>query len=190
MPRRPRAIVPNGVYHVTSRGNRKQPIFVDDHDRRFFLGLLSTICARRRWSCRGYCLMSNHYHLVVQTPSGDLSAGMHGLNGEYAHYFNFAHSLVGHVFQARFHAVLVESDPHLAELARYLALNPVRAGLARRARDWQWSSYRAIAMKRSSPTFVDVRGILGLFGHDRERARASFVRFVEDGELTYPGALQ
>ena len=189
MPRRPRWIVPNGVYHVTSRGNRQQPIFLDDRDRHFFLGLLATICGRRRWSCRGYCLMSNHYHLVVATPNGDLSAGMHMLNGEYAHYFNFVHRVVGHVFQARFHAVLVESDPHLAELSRYLAGNPVRAGLARSARDWPWSSYRAIAEDRPSPAFVDVPAILGLFGRDRERARASFIRFVEEGEPAYSDTL-
>jgi putative transposase len=190
MPRPPRAIVPNGVYHVTSRGNRQQPIFVEDRDRRFFLGLLAMVCGRRRWTCRGYCLMSNHYHLVVETPDGDLSAGMHTLNGEYAHYFNFAHGLVGHLFQARFHAVLVESDPHLAELARYLARNPVRAGLARRARDWRWSSYPAIALKRPSPAFVDVPAILALFGRDGDRALASFVRFVEEGEPAYPDALR
>ena len=190
MPRRPREVVPNGLYHVTSRGNRKQPIFVVDRDRRFFLGLLAMICGRRSWSCRGYCLMSNHYHLVVETPNGDLSAGMHALNGEYAHYFNFAHGVVGHLFQTRFHAVLVESDPHLAELVRYLALNPVRAGLARGAREWRWSSYPAIAMKRPSPAFVDVPGILGVFGHDEERARASFVRFVEGSELAEPDVLR
>jgi putative transposase len=178
------------VYHVTSRGNRQQPIFVDDRDRHFFLGLLATICGRRRWSCRGYCLMTNHYHLVMETPDADLSAGMQALNGEYAHYFNFVHGTVGHVFQARFHAVLVESDPHLAELSRYLALNPVRAGLARAARDWRWSSYPAIAEDRSSPTFVDVQAILGLFGRHNERARASFVRFVEDGGPTLPDPLR
>ena len=186
MPRRPRSIVPNGVYHVTSRGNRRQQIFVDDRDREFFLGMLATICARRGWSCRGYCLMSNHYHVVVETPHADLSAGMQALNGEYAHYFNFVHGAVGHLFQARFHAVLVESDPHLAELSRYLALNPVRAGLARTARDWRWSSYPAIADSRSSPEFVDVQAILVLFGPEQDRARASFVRFVEDGELALP----
>ena len=186
VPRRPRSIVPNGAYHVTTRGNRRLPIFIDDRDRRFFLGLLAVICSRRHWSCRGYCLMSNHYHVVVATPDADLSAGMQVLNGEYAHYFNLVHGAVGHLFQARFHAVLVESDPHLAELSRYLALNPVRAGLARVAREWRWSSYAAIAEGRPSPAFVDVQAILGLFGRNRERARASFVRFVEDGGPTLP----
>ena len=189
MSRPPRLIEPNCVYHVTSRGNRQEPIFVHDRDRRFFLGLLAAICKQRRWSCRGYCLMSNHYHVVVATPDADLSAGMHALNGEYAHYFNAVHGTVGHVFQARFHAVLVESDPHLAELARYLALNPVRAGLARTARDWQWSSFPAIANRLRSPAFVDVTAILELFGRDPERSRASFVRFVEDGEPTPPDSL-
>lgn len=190
MARRPRSIVPNGVYHVTSRGNRELPIFINARDRRFFLGLLAVICTRRRWSCGGYCLMSNHYHVVVATPDADLSAGMQMLNSEYAHYFNLVHRVVGHLFQARFHAVLVESDPHLAELSRYLALNPVRAGLARTARDWRWSSYPAIAEGRPSPAFVDVQAILGLFGRDRERARASFVRFVEEGGPTLPDAAQ
>lgn len=131
--------------------------------------------------------MSNHYHFVVATPDADLSAGMQTLNGEYAHYFNLVHRAVGHLFQGRFLAVLVESDPHLAELSRYLALNPVRAGLAATARGWRWSSYPAIAEGRSSPAFVDVQRILGLFGRDPERARRSFVRFVEDGGQTLPG---
>lgn len=179
MPRPPRVSVPHGVYHVTSRGNRRQPVFVDGRDREFFLGMLAITCARRRWSCRGYCLMPNHYHLVVETPDADLSSGMQGLNGEYAHHFNFFHGIDGHLFQGRFHAVLVESDPHLAELSRYIALNPVRAGLAATARDWRWSSYPAIAEGRPSPTFVDVQGILGLFGRDPERARKSLVEFVE-----------
>ena len=178
------------MYHVTSRGNRQQTIFVHDRDRRFFLGLLAIICSHRRWACQGYCLMSNHYHVVVETPDADLSAGMQALNGEYAHYFNAVHGTVGHLFQARFHAVLVESDPHLAELSRYLALNPVRAGLARAARGWRWSSYPAIAADRSSPAFVDVQAILRLFGRDPERARTSFVRFVEEGEPTLSDLLR
>jgi putative transposase len=187
MPRPLRVSVPNGVYHVTSRGNRRQPVFVDGRDRKFFLEMLAIVCARRRWRCRGYCLMPNHYHLVVQTRDADLSAGMQGLNGEYAHHFNFFHGTDGHLFQGRFHAVLVESDPHLAELSRYLALNPVRAGLAATARAWRWSSYPAIAEGRPSPPFLDVEGILGLFGREPERARRSFVHFVEGDDVTVPG---
>jgi len=179
MPRLPRVNVPNGIYHVTARGNRRQPLFLDDHDHELFLGMLSTLGVRRRWRCHGYCLMPNHYHVVIETPDGDLSPGMQYLNGVYADHFNFFHGTDGHLFQGRFHAVLVESDPHLAELSRYLALNPVRAGLAATARDWRWSSYPAIAAGRRSPGFVDVQGILGLFGRNPERARKSLVDFVE-----------
>jgi REP element-mobilizing transposase RayT len=177
--RPPRINVPNGIYHVTSRGNRRQPVFLDDRDRDVFLGMLATLGVRRRWRCHGYCLMPNHYHLVIETPQADLSSGMQFLNGGYADHFNFRHRMDGHLFQGRFHAVLVETDPHLAELSRYLALNPVRAGLAAGARGWRWSSYPAIAEGRPSPPFVDVDAILGLFGRDPERARRSFVDFVE-----------
>lgn len=179
VPRPPRIGVPNGIYHVTSRGNRRQQIFLDDGDRRLFLEMLAVLGLRRRWACLGYCLMPNHYHLVVQTPNADISAGMRWLNGGYAQSFNFFHRVDGHVFQGRFHAVLVESDPHLAELSRYLALNPVRAGLVETATQWRWSSYPAIAAGRPSPTFVAVDAILGLFGPDPVRARKSFVNFVE-----------
>ena len=186
MPRLPRVNVPNGIYHVTARGNRRQPLFLDDRDHELFLGMLSTLGVRRRWRCHGYCLMPNHYHVVIETPDADLSPGMQYLNGVYADHFNFFHGTDGHLFQGRFHAVLVESDPHLAELSRYLALNPVRAGLAATARDWRWSSYPAIAAGRRSPGFVDAQGILGLFGRDPERARRAFVRFVESDGVPVP----
>ena len=179
--------VPNGIYHVTSRGNRRQPIFLDDPDRELFLGMVAALGVRRHWRCHGYCLMPNHYHLVIETPHADLSPGMQFLNGGYADHFNFRHGTDGHLFQGRFHAVLVESDPHLAELARYLALNPVRAGLAATARAWRWSSYPAIADGRSSPRFVDVQRVLGLFGRDVPRARRAFVRFVEGEEMALLG---
>lgn len=179
MPRPPRIRVPNGIYHVTSRENRRQPIFLDDRDRRLFLELLAVLGVHRRWRFLGYCLMPNHYHLVLRTPNADLSAGMHWLNGGYAQSFNFFHGLDGHVFQGRFHARLVESDPHLAELARYLALNPVKAGLVETARQWRWGSYPAIAAGRPSPRFVAVDALLGLFGPDPARARTSLVDFVE-----------
>jgi len=179
MPRLPRVNLPNGIYHVTARGNRRQPLFLEDRDRELFLAILATLGLRRAWRFHGYCLMPNHYHLVIETPNADLSAGMQYLNGVYADSFNYFHGTDGHLFQGRFHAVLVESDPHLAELSRYLALNPVRAGLAVTARDWRWGSYPAVAAGGGSPPFVDVQGILGLFGRNPERARRAFVRFVE-----------
>lgn len=181
VPRPLRVNVPNGIYHVTSRGNRRQILFVNDLDRELFLGLLATVSALRRWKCHGYCLMPNHYHLVLQTPDADLSDGMQRLNGEYAQCFNYFHGTDGHLFQGRFHALLVESDWHLAELSRYLALNPVRAGLTTTAREWRWSSYAAIAEDRPSPPFVAVESILAFFGRDLANSRRSFVDFVEGG---------
>ena len=166
---------------MTSRGNRRQILFINDLDRELFLGLLATISALRGWKCRGYCLMPNHYHLVLQTPNADLSAGMQRLNSEYAQCCNYFHGTDGHLFQGRFHAVLVESDWHLAELSRYLALNPVRAGLAATAREWPWSSYVAIAEDRPPPPFLAVESILAFFGRDRETARRSFLDFVDGG---------
>lgn len=179
MPRRPRVLVPNGIYHVTSRGNRRQETFVDSRDYQVFLALLAAISIRREWRCRGYCLMPNHYHLVLETPGADLSEGMQHLNGEYAQCFNRFHGYDGHVFQGRYYSILVESDWHLAELSRYLALNPVRAGLTRSAREWRWSSYRAMAEGTAAPPFLTVEPVLAFFGHSVERARKAFVDFVE-----------
>ncbi|HEX2044323.1 MAG TPA: transposase, partial [Gaiellaceae bacterium] len=167
MPRRPRTCVPNGIYHVTSRGNRRQPIFVEQRDHELFLALFAAVRARLGWRCHGYCLMPNHYHLVVQTPGADLSLGMQRLNGEYAQAFNYQHRLDGHVFQGRFHSVAVESDWHLLELSRYLALNPVRAGLAASAAQWRWSSYRILA--HGTPAGFVSDDVLALFGQDVSR---------------------
>jgi putative transposase len=185
MPRRPRVPVPGGIYHVTSRGNRREPIFVNDGDRILFLEILSQIIARRSWRLFAYCLMQNHYHAVVQTPDADLAAGMRALNGDYAQWFNKLYGLVGHVFQGRYHAVLVESDWHFLELSRYLAMNPVRAGLCSAPRDWPWGSYRIIIGEESS-ALVSADRTLRHFGRNSGVARAAFSDFVE-GQLVQDG---
>jgi putative transposase len=118
MARSRRRLIAGGIYHVTCRGNRKEPIFLSDGDRILFLALVKKVTARRRWLIHSYCLMQNHYHLLLETPEADLSAGMQTINGEYAQWFNRDYGFVGHVFQGRFHAVLVESDWHLLELTR------------------------------------------------------------------------
>ena len=124
------------VYHVTSRGNGRKPIFRDDVDRRSFLEVLHKVNQRHHWICHAYCLMTNHYHLVIETPEGNLSRGMRQLNGVYTMYFNRRHRTVGHVFQGRFKAILVERESYLLEVCRYVVLNPVRAGSAAcRAKD-------------------------------------------------------
>jgi putative transposase len=187
MPRPPRVILPGGIYHVTSRGNRREPIFFADGDRVLFLEILRQVITRHTWQLFAYCLMHNHYHLVVQVPDADLSVGMRTLNGSYAQWFNKVHGLVGHLFQARYHAVQVESDWHLLHLSRYLALNPVRAGLCRSAADWPWGSYESIVSSKSSPLISPAR-TLRHFGTNHTIARSAFRDFVEgmsdaDGSL-------
>jgi putative transposase len=141
MPRTPRLQVPAGLYHVTARGNRRQAVFIDDVDRARFVALYERVIEKYRWRSRAFCLMSNHYHLVLQTPTPNLSAGMHWLNSVYARKFNERHSVDGHLFESRFRSLLVETESHLHELLRYVAMNPVQAGLCRRPSEWPWSSF-------------------------------------------------
>lgn len=131
-----------GVFHITSRGNARKTIFLDRADRWSFLEVFSHVLDRYLWSCLAWCLMENHYHLVVQTLEPTLSIGMRHLNGVYARNFNLRHERVGHLFQGRFKASLVETDVHLAEVIRYTLLNPVRAGLVEDPCEWEWSSWR------------------------------------------------
>jgi len=178
--RPPRIQLAGGIYHVTARGNRRQRIFLDDVDRERFLQILPVVAARYEWRCHAYCLMPNHYHLVIETAKPTISAGMQKLNGGYAQWFNHKHQLDGHLFQGRFHAVLVESDWHLLELSRYVVLNPVRAGLCTQAGEWPWSSFRAITAAVSPASFLDLEPVLAWFGVEPNRARAAFRAFVED----------
>lgn len=133
-----------GLYHVTSRGDGREDIYFSDADRRAWLALLGQVCGRFNWVCHAYCLMSNHYHLAIETPEGHLAQGMRQLNGVYTQRVNRTHGRVGHVFQGRYKAILVEKDSHLLALARYVVLNPVRAGMVGDVGDWPWSSHAAM----------------------------------------------
>jgi putative transposase len=133
------------VYHITSRGNARKPIFKDDDDRSRFLELLRQVNDRYNGLCHAYCLMSNHYHLVIETPDGNLSKGMRQLNGVYTQSFNRKHRRVGHIFQGRYKAILIDKESHLLEVCRYVVLNPARARLVSDPEAWQWSSYRSTA---------------------------------------------
>lgn len=139
---------------MTSRGDRREDIYLDDADREGFLEVMAEVCEQHRWSCHAYCLMSNHYHLLVETHEGTLGQGTRQLNGVYTQRFNRRHRRVGHVFQGRYKAILVNKESHLLELARYIVLNPVRAAMVRSARDWPWSSYRATAGFAQGPAWL------------------------------------
>ena len=180
MSRPPRRQAPNGLYHVTSRGNRGEPIFLCSVEFRRFLAILEQATKRFGWRFLAYCLMRNHYHLVVRTPEPNISQGMHYLNGTYARWFNRRHGHQGHLFQRRFHAAAIESDWHLLESCRYVVLNPVRAGLVTGPTDWKWSSYHATVRARSGATLVALDELLGFFGRRRPDARDAFQSFVAD----------
>jgi REP-associated tyrosine transposase len=173
--------LPGGLYHITARGNRRQRVFSKDRDHERFLELLEHVSTRLAWRCHGYCLMPNHYHLVLETLKPNLSVGMHRLNSGYAHWFNTKYGLEGHLFQSRFHAVLIESDWHFVELSRYLAMNPVRAGLCSTPSAWEWSSYRFVVDHPTRPPFLDVDRVLGHFGRHPQKAGEAFRAFVLDG---------
>lgn len=170
---------PDGMYHVTSRGNEKQDIVLNDADRLAFVELLARVVVEREWSLHAWVLMSNHVHLVVTAPHANLSDGMRDILGIHASRFNVVHERVGHLFQHRFDAKLVERETHLLELSRYLPLNPVRCGLVQTPVEWPWSSYRATAGFEPVPSWLDVRWTLAQFHPtDRRKAQKEFREFV------------
>jgi putative transposase len=170
------------VYHLTARGNARADIYGDDSDRRQFLSLLHNTVNRYDWYCHAYCLMGNHYHLLIETNTPTLSKGMKFLNGTYTQYFNRRHRRVGHVFQGRFKAILVQKDSYLLELARYIALNPVRAGMVRNASEWPWSSYRATAGYDENDACLTTEWILAGFAITRKVAQQRYRDFVKEGK--------
>ena len=172
---------PGAVYHITSRGNEKKLIFKDEGDREIFLDILSQIDKRYNWLCHAYCLMNNHYHLIIETPDGNLSAGMRQLNGVYTQAFNRQHNRVGHLFQGRYKAILIQKDSHLLEVCRYVVLNPVRAKAVKKPEQWRWSSYQATAGIEKPHPCLSTEWILNQFGSTRRIAEKAYRKFVEDG---------
>ena len=170
-----------GLYHVTSRGDRREDIYADDADRLVWLEVFGGVCARFNWVCHAWCQMTNHYHVVVETAEGNLSQGMRQLNGVYTQHVNRRHRRVGHVFQGRYKAILVERDSYLLELARYVVLNPVRAGMVSDAGEWPWSSYAAMTATQAAPDWLQTDWILGQFSARREQAIERYGDFVRAG---------
>ena len=172
---------PNALYHVTARGDRREDIFEDDADRQMFLSTLEQVITQFNWLCHAWCLMDNHYHLMIQTPDGNLSKGMRQLNGVYTQASNRRHRRVGHLFQGRFKAILVDSDAYLLELTRYVVLNPVRAGMVKKPDNWLWSSYRASVGLDPAAPWLEVDGLLAQFGKRRSLAQQRYAQFVAEG---------
>ena len=182
MARQLRIQFPGAMYHAMARGNARQIIFIDDDDRRLFLEELWKVCEHHHWLVWAYCLMPNHYHLLLETLTPTLSVGMRDLNGTYGQELNRRHARVGHVFQGRFVARLVDARAYLTEVSRYIVLNPVRAGLCRSPNEWRWSSYAdVVGIRSGASSRLAVNATLALFGEDRAAARASYEQFVVAG---------
>jgi putative transposase len=180
MARGPRIEVPGGIYHVGSRGNRGCQIYTDNHEREVFLSLFGRLAKRHRWSLGTYCLMNNHYHLLMTIEEG-LSDGMRELNGEFSSYTNARNGLDGHLFKNRFWCKLIIGEAQYLQTARYIVLNPIRAGLRELPEEWRWSSYRACAGLEFAPPFLAADELLRCFGKSPEAARETYRRFVRDG---------
>jgi REP element-mobilizing transposase RayT len=172
---------PGAIWHVTSRGNERRDIYRDDVDRRHFLSMLARVVGDRRWILHAWVLMTNHYHLLIETPEVGLSRGMKWLNQNYAESFNARHRRVGHLFQGRFKGILVEREGHLLEMLRYIVLNPVRCGAVTFAGEYEWSNYRATAGLAAPPPWLEIEWTLDQFTSDRAEAREAYRRFVADG---------
>lgn len=169
------------LYHVTSRGNARGPVFITDTDRVLFLDILKKTCERFNWLCHAYCLMDNHYHLVIETPDGNLSKGMRQRNGVYTQSFNKRHQRVGHVFQGRYKAIIIQKEGYLLQVSRYVVLNPVRAKIVESPEEWKWSSYRGTVGRERPHAVLTTDWILKQFGKHREQARKNYKEFVMSG---------
>jgi putative transposase len=177
---------PGGLYHVTSRGDRREPIVEDDVDRRAWVQVLQVTCDRFNWRVHAWCLMTNHYHVLLETPDGNLSSGMRHLNGVWSQQFNRRHGCVGHVFQGRFKSILVQRQGYLLELARYVVLNPVRAGMVADAAAYAWSSHQAMLAAAHGSVLPEdhwfqAEWLLAQFAPTRAQAVSLYVDFVRAG---------
>ncbi|WP_281912546.1 transposase [Massilia varians] len=172
---------PHALYHVTARGNRHKPIYHQDADRHRWLDVLAHVCERHNFVVHAFCQMTNHYHLLVETVEANLSQGMRQLNGLYSQHINRRHELVGHLFQGRYHAVLVQKESHLLELSRYIVLNPLRAGMVFSPDEWQWSSHHFLTGSKPAPTWFQRDWLLSQFGQAPAVAIAAYQAFVLAG---------
>jgi putative transposase len=169
------------TYHVTANATFGRRLFVENDDRRWFEYRLDDVIRRYEWSCKAHCLLGTHYHLLVTTPEPNLAVGMKRLNGMHAQALNDRHEQFGSLFRQRYQTQLVETEGHLLATLRYIALNPVRAGLSRRPADWRWSSYPAAIGWAAPALSLDLGSVRALFAADTAVARSRLQAFVEDG---------
>ncbi|HPJ48777.1 MAG TPA: transposase [Synergistales bacterium] len=179
MARQLRIEYPGALYHVTSRGNEKKDIFRSIKDRDKFLSYLSSAWERHGAVFHAYCLMSNHFHLMVETPLGNLSWIMKHINGSYTTYFNVKHKRAGHLLQGRYKAVLVQADAYAAELSRYIHLNPVRAKMVSTPEEYRWSSCSRY-LEGTEPSWLSTGLVLGYFGTEDEDRRRNYRDYLYD----------
>jgi REP element-mobilizing transposase RayT len=172
---------PGALYHVTSRGNRRSLIYRDDADRLAWLDIIALVCQRHHCVVHSFCLMSNHFHLMIETVEANLGQAMRQLNGAYSQHFNRRHRTVGHLFQGRYKAILVQKESYLLELSRYIVLNPLRANMVDSLDDWPWSSHRYYMGRVPAPGWLECDWLLGQFGAHRMPAVVAYQEFVLAG---------
>jgi len=181
MARPARIEYPGAVYLASTKAIRGRPIYASDVDRELFLDILGLVLDRFGWVCHGYCLNDDRYQLLIETPQANISRGMRQLNGLFTMRVNRLHDRLGHIFQGRFKAIVIEKEAWLLELCRYMALVPVQAGLVGQPEDWRWSSHAAMAGLVPEPEFLTTGWILEQFGSSKKMAQAEYRQFVEDG---------
>jgi len=170
---------PGAYYHVINRGNAGENIFIDERDREKFLEYLAKGTERFITKIHTYCLMSNHYHLLIETPQANLSVATQWLNVSYSVYFNKRHRRKGHLFQGRFKAILLDANEYLILLSRYIHLNPVRAKIVTHPLEYSWSSYPVFAGKRQKPDWLTTETVLSYFGKEKKEATRNYKSYVE-----------
>jgi REP element-mobilizing transposase RayT len=173
-----RITFPGAFYHVTSRGNEQKAVFKSKRDREKFLDYLASATERYNAAVHAFCLMDNHYHLLLETPSANLPQIMRHINGAYTTYFNIKRGRSGHLFQGRYKAILVDRDTYAKELSRYIHLNPVRAHMAKTPGDYPWSSYNAYIGESEAPDWLQRDFILAYFGKQTATAQKRYREFV------------
>lgn len=172
---------PEAIYHITARGNERKSIFLDDKDYVKFLVYLSDSVKVFRLKIFGYVLMPNHYHLVLQTVDANLSRVMHQLNTAYTVYFNRKYSRVGHLFQGRYKALLIQKNPYLLEVSRYVHLNAVRARLINDPYQYRWCSYQYYVGRGKIPEWLDTNFIIEMLSKNTKKQKHIYKEFVEGG---------